>query len=100
MDNRVGAAIVTTQALPPTLGSVEPNGYDQDPCPYFPPATIVTKSPTGEPVSRYGDDKWDFRAQSKDGLTAQTLHFWRAPHDALDNGLRGRIYEQHKALLW
>lgn len=100
MDNRVGSAIVTTQPLPPTLGSAEPSLQDQAPRPYFPPGTIVTRSRTGETVSQYGDDKWDFRAQSKDGLTAQAIHFWRTPHDAADRALLGWIYEQHKALLW
>lgn len=35
-----------------------------------------------------------------DGCSAQTLYFWRAPQAANDYSLIGRIYEQHKALVW
>jgi len=100
MDRRSGGSTVADQYPSHGLDSVAKSWHDLVPRPYFDPATVVTRSRTGDPVSHYGDDPWDFRAQSRDASTAQTLYFWRAPQSVTDHVLVGRIYEQHKALVW
>lgn len=93
----------STDSVPhpsPASGGAGCGWQDLVPRPYFDPATVVTRSASGEVVSRYGFDSWDFRAQSMDGSTAHTLYFWRAPQDVTNYALLGRIYEQHKGLLW
>lgn len=68
--------------------------------PYFDTATVTTRNANGEAVSLYGHDSWDFRSQSLDGSTANTLHFWKAPELTTDRFLCRQIYEQNKALIW
>ncbi|MBC3876649.1 hypothetical protein H8K38_02385 [Undibacterium sp. FT79W] len=68
--------------------------------PYFDTTTVTTRNANGEAVSLYGGDSWDFRSQSLDGSTANTLHFWKAPPQATDHFLCRQIYEQNKALIW
>lgn len=96
----LGEPTVTTQQVPLGLCVLETDCRDFISQSYFDYATVVTRSPKGEIISRYGDDAWDFRSHSKDGSSAQTLHFWRASQVATDDALRRRIYEQHKALFW
>ena len=102
MDKRFGESNLGVQLTPLEWGGSGSGGQDLSQ-PYFDPTTVVTRGATDEIVSRYGDASWDYRAQSMDGSTAQTLHFWRGPQvGTLDTppALPQRIYEQHKALFW
>lgn len=99
MDKKFDRFTVTTQHSLPELQRAGQSWQDLVPQPYFDPAIVVTRSNTGKTVSRYGDDSWDFRSQSRDASQAQTLHFWRVPEIAA-NALAGQIYEQQKAIIW
>jgi len=100
MEKQFGrSAIVDLHPLLEADGS-RSKWQDLIPRPYFDPKTVVTRNANGEIVSRYGDVSWDYSAQSQDGISAQTLYFWRAPQDATDHALMGRLYEQNKALSW
>lgn len=74
--------------------------------PYFDPQLVVSLDPAGEPLSRYGDRRWDLRSMSTDGgQTSSGLSFFEAesplisPNIGMPN-LAALIREQQKALLW
>lgn len=74
--------------------------------PYFDPRMVVSLDPEGEPLSRYGDRRWDLRSMSTDG--GQTAHFLSfldtqalsVPPEIDRPELAALIREQQKALLW
>jgi hypothetical protein len=74
--------------------------------PYFDAQLVVSLGPDGEPLSRYGDSRWDLRSMSTDG--GQTLHFLSffetqalsVPPKIGRPDLAALIREQQKALLW
>ncbi|WP_018313800.1 hypothetical protein [Cupriavidus sp. UYPR2.512] len=73
---------------------------------YFDPQAVVTLDPDGEPLSHYGDRRWDLRSMSTDG--GQTPHFLSffetqalsVPPKIGRPDLAALIREQQKALLW
>jgi hypothetical protein len=74
--------------------------------PYFDAQLVVSLGPDGEPLSRYGDRRWDLRSMSTDGgQTASYLSFLETqplsvPSQAGRLDLAALIREQQKALLW
>lgn len=68
-------------------------------CAYFDAQTVVSRDALGRPVSRYGDESWDYSSLSTDGTSGATLHFFTGDATA-DPGLVALIREQHKALIW
>lgn len=74
--------------------------------PYFDPRLVVSLDPAGEPLSRYGDGRWDLRAMGTDGgQSSASLSFFvaEAPSVPPTIGrphLAALIREQQKALLW
>lgn len=99
MEKQFSKSTVAEMSLPETSGSRN-NWQEITPRPYFDPKTVVARNPNGEILSLYEDTSWDYSAQSRDGVSAQTLHFWHAPDGANDHALIGQLYEQHKALVW
>jgi len=97
MTKQFSNVVLTTENFSSALGK---DWHSVVPQPYFDPLTVVTRNTSGEPLSHYGDDRWDFRAQSKDASSPQTIYLYQAPEIKVDQALFGRIYEQHKALLW
>lgn len=100
MNMRFDESTATAPPLCSESGGSGSSWQNVVPQPYFDPATVVTRSAAGEIASRYGDSSWDYSAQSLDGCSAQTVYFWSAPQAAINNVVIGRIYEQHKALIW
>jgi hypothetical protein len=73
--------------------------------PYFDPQTVVSLDSNGQPLSYYGDRRWDLRSMSTDGETACHLYFFEAqpllkPPETSRPNLAALIREQQKALLW
>ncbi|WP_052140380.1 hypothetical protein [Janthinobacterium lividum] len=99
MEKQFSKSTVADISLPEPSGSTT-NWHEVIPQPYFDPKTIVARKADGGIGSLYEDRSWDYSSQSKDGVTAQTLHFWRAPDGATDPTLIEQLYQQHKALVW
>lgn len=73
--------------------------------PYFVPEVVVSLDSNGQPLSYYGDVRWNLRSMSKDGETACHLYFFEAqpllrPPEASRPDLAALIREQQKALMW
>ncbi|MDO1530547.1 hypothetical protein QMK61_17045 [Fulvimonas sp. R45] len=73
---------------------------------YFDPRLVVSLDPAGEPLSRYGDGRWDLRTMGTDGgQSAAGLSFFvtgapSVPPNIGRTNLAALIREQQKALLW
>lgn len=67
--------------------------------PYFDLQTVVSRDVLGSPVSRYGDESWNYSSLSTNGKSDATLHFFNAD-GACAPDLAALIREQHKALMW
>jgi integrase len=73
---------------------------------YFDPQVVVTLDPDGEPLSQYGDRRWDLRSMSTDGgHTPHFLSFFETQALSVSPkigrpDLAALIREQQKALLW
>lgn len=94
-------------AHPGAAFSSPPTTTDLPPlAPYFDPQLVVSRDLKGQPLSRYGDRKWDLSAMSMDGgQTPSNLYFFEAeplsaPAAVTPPNLAGIIREQQKALLW
>ncbi|WP_237491357.1 hypothetical protein [Malikia spinosa] len=72
---------------------------------YFDPQTVVSLDSNGQPLSYYGDRRWDLRSMSTDGESACHLYFFEAqplliPPEKSRPDLADLIREQQKSLLW
>jgi integrase len=59
----------------------------------------VSRNALGSPVSRYGDESWNYNSLSTNGKSDATLHFFGTDDDCLPDVV-ALIREQHKALIW
>lgn len=100
---------IDLRAVAPNIGAAGGSppdaGAAASVAPYFDPETVVTLDLNGQPLNRYKDPSWDFRATSADGNTTRCLYFFEAqplpmPRAVSLPDLAALIREQHKALLW
>ena len=73
--------------------------------PYFDHQTVVSLDKYRQPLSYYGDERWDLRLMSKDGKRTCYIYFFEAPSllrppETSRPNLAALILEQQKALLW